>query len=64
MTEEKKKQWLVTLPYDDVRGMEARCELLSEIKNKLIELKSHVDEKFIEHDLLEELVRRINNQAN
>ena len=44
MSEEKKKQWLVTLPYDDVRGMEERSELLEIITNDLKLLKGY---KFI-----------------
>lgn len=35
MHEDKKKTWMVTLPYDDVRGMEARCEVLGDIGTTL-----------------------------
>lgn len=41
MSEDKKKTWQVTLPYDDVRDMEARSELLEEIGNQLTLLKDN-----------------------
>jgi len=41
MKSENPQAYLVTVPYDDFKGMEAQTELLEEIKNNLTILLGH-----------------------
>jgi len=61
MTEENKtpKPWQVTLPYDDVRAMEAQAELLNELLNDLMVLRSHASLERQPREILQEIIEKI-----
>jgi len=61
---ETTKTYLVTLPYDDLKGMEKRCELLEEIRNDLSVLLQDIPVDSIMYKDIRKLIEKIVKSEN